>query len=496
VLTALRATGLRKSFAGVEVVHGVDLALVPGQVLALLGENGAGKSTVIKMLAGDHRPDAGTIEVGAETFEALDPGTSRRHGIRTIFQELTDAPPLTVMENICLGRWPRRGVFRSVDWQAMRSHAVEVLGQLDAHIDPAARMSSLAVGERQLVEIARAVSDQARILILDEPTAALSSDEVDRLFGFIGRLRQAGVAMVYITHRLDEIPRIADRVQVLRDGSTVLEGPVGELDRPALVSAMIGRTARAIERPGASAATAQTALDVRNASVRGAFGDASLAVRRGEVVALYGKVGSGIAEVAEAVYGLHKLTAGSIDVSGRSPALHGPRSAMAAGIGFLPADRKSDGVLPDRPVAENLSAPSWRRMASAGLLTRRPERVAYERWRSALGIRARSDPRQPIETLSGGNQQKVLLARWLERAVELLVLVEPTRGVDVGARQDIYATLRRLAAGGAGVLVATSDYEEVVQLADRALVMVRGRIVAELAGDAVTTAALIDAAGG
>ncbi len=493
----LQARGIRKSFGGVEVLHGVDLDATGGSILALLGENGAGKSTLVKILAGDYQPDAGEIDVDGATHTALTPVTARQLGIRMIFQELSDAPALTVAENISLGRWPgRRGI---VNWRAVRRRAEEALEQLGVDIDPMQPVSSLRIGERQVVEIARALSDQARCLILDEPTAALSSQEVDRLFTFVQRLRERGVALVYITHRLDEVRQIADRVQVLRDGDVVLAGEVADLDRRRLVSAMVGRAIDDVQRPPAPTwPIGETpVLRFKHASSEGAFADIELDVRPGEVVALYGKVGSGTGEVAEAAFGTLSLTGGALELDGRPVAFRGPAQAIAAGVGMLPADRQREGVFMVRPVAENLSAPSWRRLAKAlGFITSGIEAAAYRRWHDTLGIRSRNDPAQPIGTHSGGNQQKVLLGRWLERKSHALLLVEPTRGVDVGARQEIYRSIRALSASGVGVLIPTSDYEEVVQVADRAAVMARGRIVALLAGDSITTEALTEAAGG
>ncbi|MFN2629902.1 MAG: sugar ABC transporter ATP-binding protein [Gaiellaceae bacterium] len=493
----LQARGIRKSFGGVEVLHGVDLDAAGGTVLALLGENGAGKSTLVKILAGDYTADAGEIDVGGELHAGLTPVTARQLGIRMIFQELSDAPALTVAENISLGRWPgRRGV---VNWRTLRRRAERALEQLGVDIDPMRPVSSLRIGERQVVEIARALSDEARCLILDEPTAALSSQEVDRLFTFVHRLRERGVSLIYITHRLDEVRQIADRVQVLRDGNVVLVGDVADLGRRELVSAMVGRAIEDVQRPPAPTwATGETpVLRFEGASSEGAFADVDLDVHPGEVVALYGKVGSGTGEIAEAAFGTLSLTGGTLELDGKRVAFRGPAQAIAAGVGLLPADRQREGVFAVRPVAENLSAPSWRRLAKAfGFITGGIEAAAYRRWHDTLGIRSRNDPAQPIGTLSGGNQQKVLLGRWLERQSHALLLVEPTRGVDVGARQEIYRSIRALSAQGVGILIPTSDYEEVVQVADRAAVMARGRIVAWFAGDEITTEVLTEAAGG
>jgi ribose transport system ATP-binding protein len=492
----LEVRGVRKSFGGVEVLHGVDLDATGGSVLALLGENGAGKSTLVKIIAGDYQPDAGTIAVAGETFEQLDPVTARRLGVKMIFQELADAPTLSVAENISLGRWPSRGGL--LRWGDVRRRAERVLDQLGVELDLDRPVGALPVGERQIVEIARALSDDARCLILDEPTAALSAGETERLFGFVRRLREQGVALIYITHRLDEVRTIADRVAVLRDGDLVLEGVAAELSRRDLVSAMVGRSIGDVRRPEDAREPAGVApvMEFDRASLSGEFEDVSLVVRPGEVVALYGKLGSGTGEVAQSAFGLHRLSAGSVALDGRPVDFRAPSDAIAAGVGLLPADRQREGAFMVRPVAENLAAPSWGRLARGGLITRSREAAAYRRWHDELNIRSRNDPAQQLATLSGGNQQKVLLGRWLERGSRVLVLIEPTRGVDVGARQEIYRAIRALARGGVGVLVATSDYEEVVQVADRAAVMARGRVVAELAGDDITMERLTEEVGG
>jgi ribose transport system ATP-binding protein len=380
----------------------------------------------------------------------------------------------------------------------MRRGARRVLDQLGVELDLDEPVGGLSVGERQIVEIARALSDEARCLILDEPTAALSAQETERLFGFVRRLRDHGVALIYITHRLDEVREISDRVAVLRDGALVLEGESAQLDRRQLVSAMVGRSIADVHRPQ-DVRRPETAplMVLSGATLVGTFEDVSLDVRPGEVLALYGKLGSGTAEVAQCAFGLHQLTSGSMELHGTPVAFRKPADAIAAGVGLLPADRQREGAFMVRPVAENLAAPSWGRLAGrGGVITRGREAQAYRRWHEELNIRSRDDPAQPLATLSGGNQQKVLLGRWLERRSQVLVLIEPTRGVDVGARQEIYRSIRELAGSGIGVLVATSDYEEVVQLADRAAVMARGRVVAELADEEITMERLTEEVGG
>ncbi len=493
----LEARGIRKSFGGVEVLHGVDLVTTGGSVLALLGENGAGKSTLVKIIAGDYQPDDGEVAVDGVVHGVLDPVTARQLGIRMIFQELADAGSLSVAENISLGRWPgRRGI---VNWRALRRRAQRVLADLGVDIDPNRPVDSLRIGERQVVEIARALSDEARCLILDEPTAALSGPEVERLFTFIHRLRERGVALIYITHRLDEVGRIADEVQVLRDGNTVLHGSIADLDRRALVSAMVGRTLEDVQRPAPRSWELGETPVIRfdKAASEPAFRDIDLEIFPGEVVALYGKIGSGTAEVAEAAFGLRRLDAGRFELDGKAHEFRDPARAISAGVGLLPADRQREGAFMVRPVSENICAPSWARLARLRIfISSRVEALAYRRWHEALTIRSRNDPRQPIGTLSGGNQQKVILGRWLERHSHALLLVEPTRGVDVGARQEIYRSIRKLSSEGIGVLIPTSDSEEVVQVADRAVVMARGLAVATLEGEEITTERLTEAAGG
>ena len=492
----LQARQIRKSFGGVEVLHGVDLDAVGGSVLALLGENGAGKSTLVKIIAGDYQADAGEVIVDGQAHSVLDPRQARDLGVAIIFQEFQDASTLSVAENISLGRIPnKRGI---VNWREMNRRAQEILDQLEVDIDPKATVGNLRVGERQIVEIARSLSASARLLILDEPTAALSHHEAEVLFGFIRRLKAQGVAIIYITHRLDEVNEIADSVQVLRDGDTSLVSDVATTDRPAMIEAMIGRRMADVQRPSKPehGFGLQSALSWTKASSGRAFHDVSLDVMPGEVVALFGKLGSGASEVGESAFGVVRLDGGRLDVDGEPADFKNPTDAIARGVGFLPADRKAGGAFLIRPVAENVAAANWPKMSTLGWLSKGKEAKSFRRWRDRLAIRSRDDPRQTMGTLSGGNQQKVLLARWLERDSKALILLEPTRGVDVGAREDIYLSLRNLAKDGVAVLVITSDYEEAVQVADRAFVMAKGQIVESLEGARISTGELLAAAGG
>lgn len=491
----LTASAIRKSFSGVEVLHGVDLHLARGEVLALLGENGAGKSTLVKILAGDYTADSGTVRVGDTKHSVLNPRKSRELGIRMIFQELSDAPLLTVAENISMGTWVSKSGF--VSWSKMRERAKIALSTLGIDINPDRLVGTLRIGERQLVEIARAISDNAKILILDEPTAALSSAETDKLFAVLKSLRERGVGMIYITHRLDEVGIISDRVQVLRDGTQSLVAETKKASRIELVTAMIGREIVSTPRFDSDIYFGDTILEVLDLSLDKFFSNISFTLRAGEILALYGKIGSGAEELGETIFGLHPERTGIVKLNTRTFDPKSPVNAIREFIGFLPADRQRLGAFMVRPVAENLAVPSWPRYSLKGIITKKKENTAYLRWSELLKIRARNDPDQLIATLSGGNQQKVLLARWFECNAKVLVLIEPTRGVDVGARRDIYNTLRQNAKDNKiGILITTSDHEEVTQVADRVVVMSRGKQVAQYKGKEINNSQIIQAASG
>ncbi|OUM45570.1 sugar ABC transporter ATP-binding protein [Arthrobacter sedimenti] len=489
----LSAQQLRKSFGPVEVLHGVDLDLAPGTVTALLGENGAGKSTFVRILAGDYQPDSGTIELDGVP-EHYSVAGARRRGIRLISQEISDAPALTVAENVVLGAWPSKGSW--VDHRAVRREARAALDVLDTNLDLDALQSSLRLGERQIVEVARAIRGESRLIIFDEPTAALSDAEAKQLYRVIGTLTARGVAVLYITHRLDEVFAIADRVCVLRDGVISLSGAVSDTTPSAVVEAMVGRAVERTRGEPRSFQESEPALEVQRISASG-FDEVSFRAHRGEIIGIYGKLGSGVIEVAEALFGTHPLHSGTMLVDGRERTLKGPADAIAHGIGYLPADRAHDSAFLILPVSENLAAPSWSRLARLRtFMTRTIDATAYRRWHDALGIRSTGDPTQPLGTLSGGNQQKVLLGRWLEAGSKVLILSEPTRGVDVGAREEIYAVLRDLASRGTTIVVASSDYEDIIGVADTAMVMIRGEIVARIPHNDITVNALTEAAGG
>lgn len=490
----LKARGIRKSFGQVEVLHGVDLNLAPGTVTALLGENGAGKSTLVRILAGDYQADGGTIDVGSESDVHYSVAEARRWGIRLISQEISDAPTLTVAENVVLGEWPRSGGL--VDRRMMRKQAGEALAALGADLDLDAKPSDLRLGERQLVEIARATRGESKLVIFDEPTAALSDSEARQLYKVITALVQRGVAILYITHRLDEVFSIAHRVCVMRDGVVALDDSVSNVDTQSVVESMVGHVVDRVRPPKRDTQDKRPVLELTGANASG-FRDINLTIREGEILGVYGKVGSGVTELGEVLFGVRPLEAGAMRLDGKTISLSSPSDAIGHGIGYLPPDRAGESAFLQLSVGENVAAPSWTRLAKLRTwVTRALDARAYRRWHDTLRIRSRNDPRQPISTLSGGNQQKVLLGRWLEAGSRVLVLSEPTRGVDIGAREEIYSVLRDLAMQGTSLIIVTSDYEDVVGAADTAIVLARGQSVARFDHDDISIGSLTEAAGG
>jgi len=473
----IRLEGVKKSYNGVEVLHGVDLSVNAGEVVALLGENGAGKSTLVKILAGDISPTQGKIKVNGVEYAGLDVYGARDLGIRMIFQELNDAPSLTVAENIFLGQWPTTG--GKVAWKELRDKAQEVLDRLEVHIPLDAEAGSLRVGERQLLEIARALIQNAKILVLDEPSAALSNIEVERLFNVMSQLKSQGVGMVYITHRLDEVSRVADQVQVLRDGNSVLTKDAKDVTRQDMVTAMLGHEVSGNVRPVVSKPK-KVVLEINNLSDGHIFKDISLNVKEGEIVTLFGKIGSGTSEILESIFGLRQIVSGEIKISGEIFTPESPEDSTSRKIGFLPADRQRLGSFSSRSVAENLSVSSWNKMAKFGFVKKETEEKAFGRWAEALSISARRGPSQEIATLSGGNQQKFIVGREMSKAPALLVASHPTRGVDVGAQGAIWDVLRKAREKGMAIVLISADLEELIGMSDRLLVMLRGTITAEL----------------
>ncbi|WP_420783436.1 sugar ABC transporter ATP-binding protein [Streptomyces sp. LPB2020-019-1HS] len=490
----LRIEGIRKTFPGVVALDSVDFDLRRGEVHVLLGENGAGKSTLIKMLSGAYTPDAGRILVGGEEVRIQGAQDSERLGIATIYQEFNLVPDLTVSENIFLGRQPRR--FGMIDRKKMEAEAADLLARVGVNVSPRAKVRDLGIARLQMVEIAKALSLDARVLIMDEPTAVLTSEEVEKLFAIVRALRADGVGIVFITHHLEEIAAIGDRVTVIRDGRSVGQVPASTPEDE-LVRLMVGRSIEQQyprERPGGDGEEqAPVLLSVEGLTRDGVFHDVSFQVRAGEVVGIAGLVGAGRTEVVRAVFGADPYDRGAVKVAGAELKRHDVGAAMAAGIGLVPEDRKGQGLVLDASVAENLGLVTLRSASRGGLVDLKGQRRAAERIAGQLGVRM-AGLGQHVRTLSGGNQQKVVIGKWLLANTKVLILDEPTRGIDVGAKVEIYQLINELTAAGAAVLMISSDLPEVLGMSDRVLVMAQGRIAGELSADEATQDAVMSLA--
>jgi ABC-type sugar transport system ATPase subunit len=463
-----------KSFPGVQALDGVGLELHGGEVLALLGENGAGKSTLIKVLAGAVTPDSGAISIEGQPLRLGSPHEARRAGVAVIYQEFNLVPGLTATENIFLGQesaaWLRQGQERRL--------AGELFRRLGVAVDLSIPCRDLTIAQQQVVEIARALASRARILVMDEPSATLTLQEVERLFGIIRELKKQGLGLVYISHRLEEIFAIADRVMVLRDGRNVHTCAVTDVNRDALIELMVGRRLDQ-EFPRRHATLGEERLRVDNLRRGTSVKDVSLRIRRGEVLALTGLVGSGRTETARLIFGADRRDSGTIALDGRELDIGGPRDAIQAGIALLTEDRKNEGLVLAHSVRANFGLPNLAAWSRLGILRGREELAALQRYVADLRIRLAS-PEQPARNLSGGNQQKVVLAKWLQRHCEVVLFDEPTRGIDVAAKLEIYLLINDLAARGKAILMISSELPEVLGMADRILVMHEGRITGEI----------------
>src|SRR4051812_9057755 len=474
----LEMQGIVKQFPGVRALDGVDLDVIPGEVHCLLGQNGAGKSTLIKVLAGAHQPDAGTITWRGEEITLPGPQAALSRGIATIYQELDLVPGLSVTDNISLGREPSRlGIPRPAAAKKAAGALLTRLGHPE--IRPTAEVGSLSAASQQMVSMARALSQDAQLIIMDEPSAVLDNEEVERLFEVIRDLTRHDVAVVYISHRLEEIRQIGDRITVLKDGRTVATGlPARETSTRDVITLMTGRTIEYVFPERHTVPEGEPLLSVENLGLTGTFSGVSFTVRPGEVVGLAGLVGSGRSEILETVVGARKATSGTVRVGGKVLRSGNVAAAVKAGVGLAPEERKSQGLLLGESVARNISIASLARFARVGFVSRGDERAAAREQVIALEVRP-PDVDREVRTFSGGNQQKVVLARWLLRDCKVLLLDEPTRGVDVGARSEIYALVRDLADRGVAVVVVSSEIPEVLGLADRVLVIAEGHVLAE-----------------
>jgi rhamnose transport system ATP-binding protein len=478
VNTLLKLENIRKSFAGVHALRGVSFELNAGEIHALVGENGAGKSTLIKIITGAHQPDGGTMEIEGRPIAENDPVISRALGIAVIYQRPALLPDLTVAENIALSL-EKRGGWRRVQWKHRRQQAKELLDRVGAAIDPGTLVQNLSMPEQQLVEIARALGTNARILILDEPTASLTEREVDRLLQLLRDLRKQGVGIIYISHRLEELFQVADRVTVLRDGSSIATKPMAQIDRAEMIRLMVGRDVTAIF-PKQTVALGDTVLELAGIGCRASgVHDVSFEVRRGEIVGLSGLVGAGRTELARCLFGLTPADEGSICWRGVKTHIGSPAQAVKLGIAYVPEDRRRYGVILEMPVAANATLAVLNRLSRFGLMNFRRERTLAAEYVRGLSIKTASLD-TPAGDLSGGNQQKVAISRWLATQPTLLILDEPTQGIDVGAKAEIHRLMGNLAAEGMAILMISSELPEVLGMSDRIVVMHGGAVAGTL----------------
>jgi inositol transport system ATP-binding protein len=487
----LRMTGISKSFPGVQALDDVHLDVRPATVHALMGENGAGKSTLMKVLAGIYQADAGTIEFNGETVDIPDSATALRLGISMIHQELSPVPEMIVAENIYIGRQPVNR-FGLIDRQRMVADARALFQRWQIDLDPRRVMKTLSVAQTQMVEIAKAISYDSRLIIMDEPTSAITEREVEHLHRMIRSLRESGVAVIYITHKMDEVFNIADRVTVFRDGKHVATLDAAELDRHKLILLMVGRELTQMF-PKEHAEIGDVVMSVRGLARQGVLHDISFDLRRGEILGIAGLMGAGRTEVLEAIFGVTKVDAGEVVVNGRTVRIRSPRDAIAADMALLTEDRKLTGIMPPLSVRDNMAIASLWRFNTAGILHRRQIDRACRQQREALAIKTPSLA-QLIKLLSGGNQQKVLVSRWLLTSPKILMIDEPTRGVDVGAKAEIHRLMSGLAKEGKAIIMVSSEMPEILGMSDRILVMAAGRITAELSRDEATQEKVLEAA--
>ncbi len=481
----LKMTGIEKSFPGVKALKGVSLDLRPGEILGLMGENGAGKSTLMKVLGGAHPPDTGTIELGGREVAFADPIDSVRHGISIIYQELNTIPAMTARENLFLGR--ERGKYGFLNDREERRVAKELFERVGVVMDPDARAGDLSVAQQQGIEIAKAFLLDANILVMDEPTAALTPTEVDALFKVVREMRDRGMGIIYISHRLDEVMEITDRITVLRDGESVGTRNKADITRGELIEMMVGRK-MAQEFPPRTPRLGPVRLEVKHLKQGKCVNDMSFSVRAGEIVAMVGLVGAGRTEAVRALFGADSMDSGEVYLDGKKLDIRSPRDSIRAKIGFLTEDRKSQGLVLIQSVKDNFALPNLNQWSKGTFINPKRESQAFSQYSKSLRIKI-SNPNQQVQNLSGGNQQKVILAKWLQANCEVVIFDEPTRGVDVGAKYEIYQIINDLAENGKAIVMISSELPEAMGLADRLLVIRGGRVVGEIANPKEVTQA-------
>jgi rhamnose transport system ATP-binding protein len=469
--------GIGKAFDDTYVVRNVDLTVSGGEVHALLGENGAGKSTVVKVLGGIHQPDEGQVLIDGREVTLAGPTQASAEGIRVVHQEPTLFPDLDVAENIFIGRQPRTRL-AGINWRSMYSQARSLMRELmPFELDPHTKVGALSIGERQIVEIVKALALEARVVVLDEPTAALSAGEVDDLFAIVDRLRSRDVAILFVGHRLDEIERIADRITVLRDGKLAASARTSDLTREALIRHMVGREMDAVF-PKIDVPIGETVMRVRGLSRAPAFRDISFDLHRGEILGFAGLVGAGRSEIARALFGIDRPDAGTIAIDGVAVAVHNPSEAVKLGLALVPEDRHGEGLILDWSIEQNLTLAMLGHVSRRGLIKRGAERTLARQIAERYSVRYRSLS-QPIRRLSGGNQQKIVIGKWLATKPRVLILDEPTRGVDIQTKAEVHRQMSDLAGAGVAIILISSELPEVIGMADRTIVLREGRITGE-----------------
>ncbi len=484
--------GVSKRFGATAALTDVTMDLRSGEVLALVGENGAGKSTLVKILAGVHAPDAGTILLDGVPTAIADPAAARALGIAVVHQEPRLFPDLSVAENVFMAS-PRKGSMGQISWRRMRQEAAAAFEQLDVRMDVTAPVRGLSMADQQLIEIAKALSLDAKVLVLDEPTASLSAHEVERLFTIVRRTRDRGVAVLFVSHRLDEVFELCDRATVFRDGRYVTTAATADLTTADLVRHMVGRAVTLF--PKGEAKIGGVLLEVKGLALAGAFRDVSFHVRAGEILGFAGLVGAGRTEIARVLFGIEKATAGEVLLSGKHVEFAAPSAALGAGIAYVPEDRHQDGLVLDFSITDNVTLPILTRMFPRLFVRPAAERAVAERYTERLRVRMTGVDQQ-AQALSGGNQQKVVIAKWLATNPRILILDEPTRGVDIGAKVEVHHIISELAASGLGIILISSDLPEVLAMSDRILVLHEGRVTAEIAqADATEERVMLAATG-
>jgi rhamnose transport system ATP-binding protein len=483
---------IHKSFGSTRVLEGISLPLFPGEVHSLMGENGAGKSTLVKIMAGLHLPDQGAVRVNGQAQLFRSPSQAQQAGISVIYQEPTLFHDLSIAENVFMHRQPKTA-YGWIDYAAMNRTVSERLRQLGVSLRPEDPVLGLSIADQQIVEIIKALTFDAKALIMDEPTAALSLEEVKRLFQVVERLRGQGVALMFVSHRLEEVFAISQRITVMRDGRVVGSGPVGEWTTEEVIRKMVGRSLESLY-PKETVEAGKTVLRVSNLRRAGVFKDISFEARQGEIVGLAGLVGAGRSEVARAIFGIDPLDSGEISVDGTILRNHTPQDAMAAGIGLVPEDRQQQGLVMEMTVMRNVTLTVLSQVQRLGWVSREKEKAISAQWTQRMRLKGHIE--EPVNILSGGNQQKVVLAKWLATRPKLLIVDEPTRGVDVGAKAEVHRTLSQLAKEGMAIVMISSDLPEVIGMADRVLVMHEGKLTAELPRSEATEEAIMFAATG